>query len=257
MKTKLLYMDDSYLKEFDARVLEVRSDPLSACGGKGPLSAEQKVGGERHAVMLDQTLFYPQGGGQPTDTGKISAEGAEYVVKEVKKEAGEVWHFLDKAPGFAAGASVHGVLDWEKRYAHMRMHTAAHILAACMAPEGALITGNQLGVEQTRFDFALENFDRDKFGEVVAKANAKLAEGLEIKTYTLPREEAMKIPGIVKLANALPPAISELRIVDIGGFEVQADGGTHVRNTRECGKITIVKMENKGKDNRRIYFGLA
>ncbi len=243
MKTKLLYMDDSYLKEFDAQALEVRGS----------------------AVMLDQTLFYPQGGGQPTDTGKLIVKdgaeggdgaGVEYVVKEVKKEAGEVWHYLDKAPAFAAGSSVHGTLDWSRRYAHMRMHTAAHILAACMAPEGALITGNQLGGEQTRFDFALENFDRDKFGEVVAKANAKLAEGLEIKTYTLPREEAMKIPGIVKLANALPPAISELRIVDIGGFEVQADGGTHVKNTEECGKIVITKMENKGKENRRIYFAL-
>ena len=243
-----LYMDDSYLKEFDAQVLEVN--------------------GERNAVMLAATLFYPQGGGQPCDTGKLvvkeadcaeggDASSAEYTVKEVKKEAGEVWHYLDRQPAFAAGASVHGVLDWERRYAHMRMHTAAHVLAGgFMAPHGALITGNQLGTDQTRFDFALENFDRELMERMVAQANAKLAEGLEVKVYALPREEAMKIPGIVKLANALPPAISELRIVDIGGFEVQADGGTHVKNTKECGRIVITKMENKGKDNRRIYFGL-
>ncbi|MDO8339175.1 MAG: alanyl-tRNA editing protein AlaXM [Candidatus Burarchaeum sp.] len=245
MRTKLLYMDDSYLKEFGAQVLEVN--------------------GERRAVMLDQTLFYPQGGGQPCDTGKIvvkgaegsDGSGAEYVVKEVKKEAGEVWHYLDRQPTFAAGASVHGTIDWARRYAHMRMHTAAHVLAGgFMARQGALITGNQIGTEQTRFDFALDNFDRELMERMVAQANAKLAEGLEIKIYTLPREEALKIPGIVKLANALPPAISELRIVDIGGFEVQADGGTHVKNTNECGRIVITKMENKGKDNRRIYFTL-
>ena len=139
----------------------------------------------------------------------------------------------------------------------MRMHTAAHILATVMLNEAqALITGNQLGEEQTRFDFALENFDRELMERMIEAANGKLAEKLEVRMYTLPREEAMKIEGVVKLANALPPAISELRIVDIGGYDVQADGGTHVKNTGECGRIVLLKMENKGKDNRRVYFGL-
>ncbi len=235
MKTKLLYFEDSYLREADAKVLEVRGT----------------------AVMLDRTVFYPAGGGQPTDTGKMVADGAEYAVVEVKKESGEVWHYVDKEPAFAAGASVHLSIDWERRYSLMRMHTAAHVLAGgFLNQQGALITGNQLGVEETRFDFSLEQFDRAGFEELVEQANAKLAEGLEVKTYTMPREEALKIPGMVKLANALPPAISELRIVDIGGFDVQADGGTHVKNSRECGKIKIIKLENKGKNNRRLYFGL-
>ncbi|MFA6035395.1 MAG: alanyl-tRNA editing protein AlaXM [Candidatus Micrarchaeia archaeon] len=235
MKTKLLYFEDSYLKEFDAAVVEVKGT----------------------AIMLDATAFYYTSGGQPCDTGKIVAGGTEYQVAEVKKENGEIWHYLDKEPAFAAGASVHGAIEWEKRYKLMRMHTAAHVLAGgFLNQQGALITGNQLGVEETRFDFSLEQFDRAKFEELVEQANAKLAEGLEVKTYTMPREEALKMPGMVKLANALPPAISVLRIVDIGGFEVQADGGTHVKNSRECGKIKILRLENKGKNNRRLYFGL-
>jgi misacylated tRNA(Ala) deacylase len=137
------------------------------------------------------------------------------------------------------------------------MHTAAHVLAGgFLNQQGALITGNQLGPEESRFDFSLENFDREKFEELAGQANAKLAEGLEVKTYTMPREEALKMPGMVKLADKLPPAISVLRIVDIGGFDVQADGGTHVKNSRECGKIKIIRLENKGKNNRRLYFGL-
>src|SRR3989344_990822 len=235
MKTKLLYMEDSYLKEFDASVIEVRGN----------------------AVVLDQTALYPTGGGQPYDTGKMVVDGQEYAVVEVRKEGGEVVHKLDKPAEFSAGASVHGMVDWGRRYRLMRMHTAAHILATVMLNEAqALITGNQLGEEQTRFDFALENFDRELMERMIGTANGKLAEKLEVKMYTLPREEAMKIEGVVKLANELPPAISELRIVDIGGYDVQADGGTHVKNTEECGRIVLLKMENKGKDNRRVYFGL-
>jgi len=234
MKTALLYMEDAYLREFDAKVLGV----------------------EENGVVLDQTAFYYRGGGQPSDTGKLVVDGTEYAVAEVRKEGGEILHGLDRQQSFAEGTAVHGVIDWEPRYKHMRMHTAGHVLAKLMADRGALITGNQIGAEQTRFDFALENFDRELMERLVSEANAKLAEKLEVRAYTLPREEAMKIPGIVKLANALPPAVRELRIVDIGGFDVQADGGTHVRNTGECGKIRLVKMENKGKNNRRIYFGL-
>jgi len=234
MRTKLLYFEDSYLREADAQVVEVRGA----------------------AVMLDRTVFYPTGGGQPTDTGKMAVDGAEYAVVEVKKEQGEIWHYLDKEPAFAAGAGAHLAIDWERRYRLMRTHTAGHVLSTVMMNNGALITGNQLGVEETRFDFSLEQFDRAKFEELVEQANSKLAEGLEVKTYTMPREEALKMPGMVKLANALPPAISELRIVDIGGFDVQADGGTHVKNSRECGKIRILRLENKGKNNRRLYFSL-
>ena len=139
----------------------------------------------------------------------------------------------------------------------MRMHTAAHVLGSMMFNElGAKITGNQLEVDKTRFDFNLEEFDRVKFDAAVAKANEALSRAVELKTYSLPREEAMKIPGVVKLAGALPPSISELRIVEIPGVDIQADGGTHVRNLSEAGRIEILKLENKGKENRRIYFTL-
>jgi misacylated tRNA(Ala) deacylase len=111
--------------------------------------------------------------------------------------------------------------------------------------------------DKTRFDFTLMDFDRDKFESVVKKANDELGRNIEIRTYSLPREEAMKIPGVVKLAGALPPAITILRIVEIPGIDVQADGGTHVKSLSEVGKIEILRLDNKGKDNRRIYFTLS
>jgi Ser-tRNA(Ala) deacylase AlaX len=121
---------------------------------------------------------------------------------------------------------------------------------------GVLISGNQLDTDKTRFDFTMAEFDRDAFEKVVQKTNEALSKDIELKIYTLPREEAMKIDGVVKLANALPPSISTLRIVEIPGIDIQADGGTHVKSLREVGEISILKLENKGKDNRRIYFSL-
>jgi len=236
--TKTLYIEDSYLKECDAVVLEV-SDGKS--------------------VVLDQTVFYPRGGGQPGDTGKLVVAGsnAEFRVLNVSKRDGKIIHELGQGAGLKVGDSVRCVLDWERRYRLMRMHTAAHVLAATMNKElGVLITGNELGEEKTRFDFNMEEFDRAKFDDIVKKANESLARDVELKIYTLPREEAMKIPGVVKLANALPPAITELRIVEIPDVDIQADGGTHVRNLKEVGRIELLKLENKGKTNRRIYFKL-
>jgi Ser-tRNA(Ala) deacylase AlaX len=235
MKTLLIYHTDSYAREMDAQVLEVR--------GNG--------------VVLDRTVFYFTSGGQPCDFGKLVAEdGSEYAVTDVKKDNGEVLHILDKAPAFSAGAKVHGIIDWVRRYKLMRMHTASHVLATVMHNNRALITGNQIGTGETRFDFSMDEFDRDLFAKRIEEANGKLAEGLDISVSTMEREEAMKIPGIVKLANALPPALTELRIVAIGDFDIQADGGTHVKNTREVGKIVLQKLENKGKSNRRLYFSL-
>jgi len=232
-----LYLDDSYLKECEAAVVSV--------DGK--------------EVVLDRTIFYPRGGGQPADTGKlVSATGSEFRVVNVVKKDGKIVHELESAAPFSAGERVRCVLDWERRYKLMRMHTAAHALAAIMHRElGVLITGNQLEEEKTRFDFSMESFDRSTFEGVVKKANEALGSGAELKTYSLPREEAMKIPGVVKLAGALPPSITELRIVEIPGLDVQADGGTHVRNLLEVGRIEILKLENKGRENRRIYFTLS
>ncbi|MFH0737628.1 MAG: alanyl-tRNA editing protein AlaXM [Candidatus Micrarchaeota archaeon] len=237
-----LYLEDGYMRECDAKITSVT--------GK--------------EVVLDRTVFYPRGGGQPCDTGAIiSASGARYRVVNVYKKEGDIMHELaPEAEGgrmaLAPGESVHCVLDWERRYKLMRMHTAAHVLAAVMHRElGVLITGNQLEEDKSRFDFSIPEFDRVKFEIVVEKANAALSGGVELKAYSLPRADALKIPGVVKLANALPPAITTLRIVEIPGIDIQADAGTHVRSLKEVGKITISKLENKGKDNRRIYFTLS
>lgn len=234
-----LYLEDSYLRECEAVVVSV----------------------EGSGVVLDRTVFYPRGGGQPSDTGRLipvpdSGEGFR-VVNVVKKD-GRIVHELDCAAPFFAGDKVRCMLDWERRYRLMRMHTAAHLLAAIMHRElGVLITGNQLEEGKARFDFSMESFDRQKFEEVVEKANEALGSGAELRTYSLPRDEAMKIPGVVKLAGALPPSITELRIVEIPGIDMQADGGTHVRSLREVGRIEILRLENKGKENRRIYFTLS
>jgi len=242
--TRPLYLNDSYLRECEATVTSLNGRELS----------------------LDQTIFYPRGGGQPSDSGKIILfSGPEFRVVEVLKKDGAIIHMLENGDPksetanmqLKPGDRVRCVLDWERRYKLMRMHTAAHVLAAIMNRElNVLITGNQLEVDRSRFDFNMAEFDRTKFDVVVEKANAALSQDADLKVYTLPREEAMRIPGVVKLAAAFPPSISELRIVEIPGIDVQADGGTHVKNLKEVGHIQILKLENKGKDNRRIYFTL-
>ena len=140
----------------------------------------------------------------------------------------------------------------------MRSHTAAHVLAALLNQgTGALITGNQLEADHVRFDFSLEKFDRAILEKYLAKANALFGTDIPVTWYELPRGEAFKIPGVVKMAEAFPPDLPLLRIVEIVGLDKQADGGTHVRNLKEIGKVELVKTENKGKNNRRIYFKLS
>ncbi|MCX8206133.1 MAG: alanyl-tRNA editing protein [Candidatus Micrarchaeota archaeon] len=234
---KLACLEDSYRKECDSVVVAVPAP----C-----------------RVVLNEVLFYPQGGGQPSDTGKLvrKGDGAEFRVVRAQKENGTIIIEVDKE-GLAQGDVVRCVLDWERRHKLMRMHTAAHILANVFYKKaGAQITGNQLDTDKSRFDFSIQQFDRALMEECVREANAQIEAGLDVKAYELPREEAMKIEGVVKLAAALPPSISVLRIVDIGGIDVQADGGTHVRNTREIGTIEVLKLENKGATNKRLYFTL-
>ena len=233
--TKALFLVDSYLKESHAKVVSVKDEKY---------------------VTLDQTVFYPKGGGQPHDTGKIIKENEVYNVVYVGKFSGEISHEVDHA-GLQAGDDVHCVLNWERRYKLMRSHTAAHVLAALLNKgTDALITGNQLEEDHVRFDFSLEKFDRDLLEEYLVKANKLFLTDVPVKCYELPKEEAMKIPGVVKMAKAFPPDLPFLRIVEIVGLDKQTDGGTHVSNLREVGKIELVKTENKGKNNRRIYFKL-
>jgi len=233
--TKALFLVDSYLKESPATVVSVKDGKY---------------------VVLDQTIFYAKGGGQPNDIGKIIRGSDVFNVVYVGKFSGEISHEVDRA-GLQPGENVYCVLNWERRYKLMRSHTAAHVLIALLNKgTGALITGNQLEEDYVRFDFSLEKFDKALLETYLNKANELFATDVAVDWYELPREEALKIPGIIKMAEAFPPDLPALRIVEIVGVDRQADGGTHVRNLREIGRVELLKTENKGKNNRRIYFRL-
>lgn len=208
-------------------------------------------------VILDQTVFYPKGGGQPCDTGKIICGNEVYNVVYVDKFSGEISHEVDRF-GLKQDDKVHCIIDWDRRYRLMRSHTAAHLFASLLCNgTGALVTGNQLETDKIRFDFSLEQFNPEILQEYVNKTNQLLSKDVPVKSYELPREEALKIAGVVKMASAFPPDIPKLRIVELVSLDKQADGGTHVRNLNEVGQIELLKTENKGKSNRRIYFTLT
>ena len=227
--TRRLFWEDMYAKEFDAEV--------------------ELVEGNR--VVLDQTAFNPRGGGLVSDTGRLNG----MKVIEATKEGESVFHMFEAPAELRVGDRVHGVLDWDRRYRIMRMHTTAHILSAVVNREtGALITGTQISADESRVDFNLENFDKEKMTYYIDRVNEAVGRGLEVKTYFMKREEALANPGFVKLANAMPPSLEMLRIVEIGDVDTQADGGVHVKNTQEIGRVVGVRTENKGKSNRRLYF---
>ncbi len=232
--TELLYLKDSYLKEFEAKVIDIVDD----------------------AVELDRTAFYPESGGQPSDTGTLTCYGKIYHITHVFKDKGRVLHRV-KELGLKKGETVKGRIDWERRYLFMRYHTACHVLSTVIHNvTGAEITGNQIGADKTRIDFALKDFDKEAIQDYVAAANKLIASGRKVTVKFLPREEAFKIPALVKLRKMLPPTLKTIRIVGVEGFDEQACGGTHVANTSEIGEIQIVELKNKGKDNRRVYFTL-
>ena len=229
-----LYMEDSYKKEFENEVEHAE--------GKN--------------IILKETIFYPNSGGQPHDTGIIKKENEEYEVINVRKENGKIIHEVNKE-GLKQGDKITGKINWERRYNLMKAHTATHILCKILHDEtGGLITGNQLYEDRIRIDFNLENYDKELLQELVEKTNKTLQENKEVTSYFLPREEAMKVEGALKLANKLPPNIKELRVVEIKNTDKQIDGGTHVKNTKEIGKLTFKKTENKGKNNRRLVVTL-
>ncbi len=232
--TELLYLNDSYLKEFEARVVKA----------------------EGNRAELDQTAFYPESGGQPSDRGRIISGGEEFLLVKARKQAGSVVHELDRE-GLKAGDAVKGVIDWAWRYKMMRMHTAAHIITMAVQsimPE-ALVTGGQIGFEESRDDYALQELSPEMVKEIEEKANSIVKQGLEVKAYELPREEAFKLPQLFKLRDVLPPGIPRIRIVQIAE-DRNACGGTHVKNTSEVGRIKITRTKSKGRDNKRIYYSL-
>jgi misacylated tRNA(Ala) deacylase len=233
-----LYLYDSYLKEFEAEVQQVTGN----------------------LVVLDQTAFHPLTGGVANDTGYLTREDMRHRVTrvELNRETKEIVHLLDEEEaGFGKGDVVKGILDWERRYKLMRLHTAAHLLAAIMYRDyNALITGGQVDPEHAKLDFNLPKTDREIFEAAVKKANEEANKQIPLKIYFLTRDEALRVPGIVKLAERMPPQEKELRIVEIPPVDMQADGGPHVKNTGDIGEILLLKIENKGKNQRRVYFGL-
>ena len=228
---EILCYSDSYLKECKSKVMEVND----------------------HGVVLDQTIFYPGGGGQPSDNGKLILENNEYLVKGVKRIDGQIVHLIEGAKP-EINSEVNSLIDWDKRYKLMRTHTALHILCGVIWRDySASVTGGDMKPLAGRMDFELEEMSADFSKEVEEKINREVSEKRNIKIYQLPRDEAFQIPDLIRTKiNLLPKGIEFVRIVDIEGLDLQADGGTHVHNTSEVGYIKMIGHESKGKSNKRL-----
>lgn len=240
--TKLLYHDDSYLSTFEAKVVAV----------------------DGRALALDQTAFYPGGGGQMADSGALVWNGQRLPLASVRKQGDVVWHEVGREEGGAetlpaVGETVRGEVDWNFRYRMMRTHTALHMLCGIIFRDfGAQVTGGQMYPEKARMDFSMEAFSPEYVRVIEERVNAAVAEDHPVKVYQLPREQAFEIPDLIRTKiNLLPPEISTIRIVEIVGLDLQADGGTHVHSTREVGGIKVIKTENKGKFNKRMEITLV
>jgi misacylated tRNA(Ala) deacylase len=238
--TELLYQTDSYLKEFDANITSV-------------LLPER-------AIVLDRTAFYPGGGGQPYDLGTLTVEGVTYPVEKVKKQGEDILHFLGgDAPLPSLGGTAHGTLDWTRRYELMRTHSALHVLCGTIFRDyAALVTGGEMQPGKGRLDFEFETMRGELVRQIEAAINKEVTQAREIRVKILPREEAFQIPDLIRTKiNLLPEGITHVRTVEIVGLDLQADGGTHVRNTNEIGTIRIADYKSKGAINKRIYIEIA
>ncbi len=234
--TEQLYHTDAYLQEFNAVVTSV---------------SEQE-----RAVVLDRTAFYPGGGGQPCDFGSLTINGVVYAVSKVKKQGDDVLHFLGGDVSLPApGAEPFGTLDWTRRYQLMRTHTALHALCGTVFRDyGALVTGGDMEPLKGRLDFEFATMRGELVREIEVAVNKEVDAGREIRVKILPRDEAFQIPDLIRTKiNLLPPGIPQVRTVEIVGLDLQADGGTHVRNTAEVGKIRVADYKSKGAINKRIY----
>jgi misacylated tRNA(Ala) deacylase len=227
MTTELLYLRDAYLREFDARVVAVRT-------------------GE---VALDRTAFYPTGGGQPHDTGMLDG----VAVTDVRKEGDVVWHTVaGEVP--ADGAQVHGVVDWERRHRLMRTHSAMHVLCGVIWNEwGKAVTGGNMEPLEARMDFEFDPLPDGFAAHVADLVNAEITADRPIEISFLPRDTAVADEDLIRTkVNLIPESVAEIRVVDIVGLDKQADGGTHVASTAEIGRFEVVKTESKGKGNKRL-----
>ena len=237
---------DAYVRHLEARVLEVAS------GDGAPL------------VVLDATTFYPGGGGQPSDRGAIlrTADGRSWTVRAARRVGGEIVHELE-APGDGelprVGDLVAVDLEWARRLTLMRTHTALHALSGVVWRDyGALVTGGNMEPGAGRLDFEFERMSGELVGEIEAKVNEELRSAREVRVKVLPRAEAFAIPDLIRTkVNLLPPGIEQIRTIEIVGLDLQADGGTHVANTREVGGIRVTGYESKGRINKRIRLELV
>jgi misacylated tRNA(Ala) deacylase len=227
MATELLYLHDAYLREFTATVVDRREG----------------------AVALDRTAFYPTGGGQPHDTGRLGG----LAVTDVRKEGDLVWHTLDgDAP--ALGAEVAGEVDWGRRHALMRTHSALHVLCGVIWNEWRVpVTGGNMEPLSARMDFEFDPLPEGFGARVEELVNEQLAADRPIRIEFLPRGAALEDEDLIRTkVNMIPESVTEIRVVDIVGLDKQADGGTHVHRTGEVGRIRVTKTENKGKGNKRV-----
>ncbi len=234
--TRELFLEDSYRREFRADV--------------------RKIDGRE--VVLEETAFFPGGGGQPADKGSLGIGPVNAAVVDARREGGGIVHVLDRAiPGTVK--ELNGVLDWERRYAHMRYHTALHVLSGVIwRAFGAKVTGGQMRADRARMDFSFPGeWTAEVVGEIERLTNEALDEGRPVKVYELPRKEALENPDLIRTqANLVPERVKNVRIVEIESLDTQADGGTHVANTREVGEIEITAHKSKGRQNKRVEFVL-
>jgi len=228
METGLLYLRDAYLREFSAKVVDRRED----------------------AVALDRTAFYPTGGGQPHDCGSL---GGLRVI-DVRKDGPLVWHTVEGGPPADAGTEVSGVVDWDRRHALMRTHSALHVLCGVIWNEWRVpVTGGNMEPLSARMDFEFDPLPEGFGTRVEELVNAELAADRPIEVGFLPRGVALEDEDLIRTkVSLIPESVTEIRVVDIVGLDKQADGGTHVRSTGEVGRIRVTKTENKGKGNKRV-----
>jgi misacylated tRNA(Ala) deacylase len=234
--TAELFLNDSYTKEFEARIVKLKG----------------------REVVLDQTAFYPGGGGQPADKGSLGIGPVRADVVDARRESGNVVHVLDKAIPDTV-RDLKGTLDWERRYAHMSYHTALHVLSGVIWRFfEAKVTGGQMRADRARMDFSFPGeWTAGVVGEIERLTNDALAEERPVRVYELERERALANPDLIRTqVNLVPERVRRIRIVEIQGLDTQADGGTHVANTREVGRIDITGHKSKGRQNKRIEFVL-
>ncbi len=230
---ELLYLKNSYMKDFEARITGITEE----------------------GVFLDKTAFFPRSGGLEGDRGILRTPVGEFRVVGARKVGDDVLHLLETTEGLKGGMEVRGILDWENRYRQMRLHTASHIVSAIFYEKyGAMVTGGHITAEKAKEMYNVEKITPEMIEEVFSEANEIVKRDLPVKIYWLKREEALKIPGIVKLADRMPPEVELWRIVEIPGVDIQADGGPHVRRTGEIGEIVFLKKENKGKGKKVLVF---